>query len=302
MIDGFYDRYMYTPMPEMHNEMIPVTVGCSYGKCLYCDLNVGKKFEVFGIDDVKKYIRQRKAFYEGKRFTPKKFTLLEGNALCLRNKYLTEILREIRNNFPNMKYVSSFARSEDILRKTDEELLELKSLGLDRICVGVESGSDWVLSYHKKGVTVSEQLTALHRLDNLGIKYSTYIMLGLGGQEHSHEHIMKTAEFLNKVNPFEVVVVNLVLFKNAKLIENVRAHDFKRLSIREQITEEIALVENLKIRCVYNGTHKTKAVAVTSVIPDKKDEIIAVLRRRLEDDDKEMNKKERKKWDRWDEG
>lgn len=26
MIDGFYDRYMYTPMPEMHNEMIPVTV------------------------------------------------------------------------------------------------------------------------------------------------------------------------------------------------------------------------------------------------------------------------------------
>lgn len=62
------------------------------------------------------------------------------------------------------------------------------------------------------------------------------------------------------------------------------------------------LVENLNIRCVYNGTHKTKAVAVTSVIPDKKDEIIAVLKQRLEDDDKEMNKKERKKWDRWDEG
>lgn len=44
-------------------------------------------------------------------------------------------------------------------------------------------------------------------------------------------------------------------------------------------------------RCIYNGTHKTKAVAVTSVIPDKKDEIIAVLKQRLEDDDKEMNKK-----------
>ena len=41
---------------------------------------------------------------------------------------------------------------------------------------------------------------------------------------------------------------------------------------------------------------------MTSVIPDKKDEIIAVLKQRLEDDDKEMNKKERKKWDRWDEG
>lgn len=60
-------------------------------------------------------------------------------------------------------------------------------------------------------------------------------MLGLGGEAHSREHIMKTAEFLNKVNPFEIVVVNLVLFKNAKLIENVRNHDFKRVSIRQQI-------------------------------------------------------------------
>ena len=302
MIDGFYDRYMYTPMPEMHNEMIPVTVGCSYGKCIYCDLNVGKKFKVFDIEDVKKYIRDRKDFYEDKRFTPKKFTLLEGNALCLKNDYLTEILKEIKKNFPNMKHVSCFSRSDDILRKTDDELLELKNLGLDRICIGIESGSDWVLSYHKKGVTSNEQLTALHRLDNLGIKYSVYIMLGLGGEAHSREHIMKTAEFLNKVNPFEIVVVNLVLFKNAKLVENVRNHDFKRVSIRQQIQEEIMLVKNLNIRCIYNGTHKTKAVAVTSVIPDKKDEIIAVLKQRLEDDDKEMNKKERKKWDRWDEG
>lgn len=148
--------------------------------------------------------------------------------MCLKNDYLTEILKEIKKNFPNMKYVSCFSRSDDILRKTDEELLELKNLGLDRICVGIESGSDWVLSYHKKGVTSQEQLTALHRLDNLGIKYSTYIMLGLGGEAHSREHIMKTAEFLNKVNPFEIVVVNLVLFKNAKLVENVRNHDFKK--------------------------------------------------------------------------
>ena len=139
MIDGFYDRYMYTPMPEMHNEMIPVTVGCSYGKCIYCDLNVGKKFKVFDIEDVKKYIQDRKDFYEDKRFTPKKFALLEGNALCLKNDYLTEILKEIKKNFPNMKYVSCFSRSDDILRKTDEELLEIKNLGLDRICVGIES-------------------------------------------------------------------------------------------------------------------------------------------------------------------
>ncbi len=300
MIDGFYDKYMYTPMPEMHNEMIPVTVGCSYGKCLYCDLNVGKKFKVFDISDIKEYIRTRRKFYENKRFTPKKFTLLEGNALCLKADFLEQILSEIKLNFPDMKYVSTFARSDDILRKTDEELLRLKNLGLDRICVGIESGSDWVLQYHQKGVTSRQQYDALKKLEKAGIQYSVYIMLGLGGEDHSEEHILKTAEFLNKVHPFEVVVVNLVLFKNAKLVENVRLKEFKRISIRRQLEEEILLLENLKIRTIYNGTHKTKSVAITSITPDKKSQLIEVLKESLQNSEKMLNKKERKKWTRWD--
>ncbi len=300
MIKGFYDRYMYSPMPEMHNEMIPVTDGCSYGKCLFCDLNVGKSFKVFDIEDIKKYIRKRAEFYKGKRFVPRKFTLLEGNALCLKTRTLEEILKEIKKNFPHMKYVSTFARSDDILRKSKEELTLLKSLGLDRICVGIESGDEEVLSYHKKGVTVEEQYRALKKLEEEGISYSVYIMLGLGGKRRSKEHILNTAKFLNSVNPFEIVVVNLVIFTGAGLVERIRKGEFERISLREQLKEEILLLENLKISTIYNGTHKTKIVPLTTVIPDRKEDLIKILRDNLEKTEKELLAEEKKKWNIWD--
>lgn len=300
MIKNFYDKYMYTPMPEMHNEMIPVTDGCSYGQCIYCDLNMGKKFRVFHLEDIKKYIQKRAIFYEGKRFTPKKFTLLEGNPLCLKTDFLAEVLIEIKKNFPEMKYVSCFARSEDILKKSKEDLKILKSLGLDRLCIGIESGDDEVLKFHHKGVTSEEQLKALKLLEEVGISYSCYIMLGLGGKSHSKEHILNTAKFLNKTKPFEIVVVNLVIFSGAELVKYVKSGEFKRISLKEQIEEEILLLENLKIHTVYNGTHKTKILPLTTKIPERKKDLIKMLKEEDEKTNRELLQEERKKWGVWD--
>ena len=280
MIKGFYDKYMYTPMPEMHNEMIPVTDGCSYGKCIYCDLNMGKKFRVFDLKDIKKYIRKRAKFYEGKRFTPNKFTLLEGNPLCLKTEFLTEVLIEIKENFPKMKYVSCF--------------------GLNRLCLGIESGDDEVLKFHNKGVTTEEQLKAIRMLEEVGIDYSCYIMLGLGGKEHSREHILNTAKFLNKTNPFEIVVVNLVIFSGAELVNYVKSGEFKRISLKEQIEEEILLLEHLNIHTIYNGTHKTKILPLTTKIPERKDDLLKLLREEDKKTNRELLKEEKKKWGIWD--
>lgn len=54
-MDKFYPKYMYTPMPEMHNEMVPVTAGCSFKKCIYCDLNYKQKFHIFKLDEVENF-------------------------------------------------------------------------------------------------------------------------------------------------------------------------------------------------------------------------------------------------------
>ena len=123
-MDKFYPIYMYTPMPEMHNVMVPVTSGCSYQKCLYCDLNFRQKFHVFKLAEIEDYLHKEKIKYDKMRRSPKKFTLLEGNPLCVKASFLEDVFTMIHKYF-EVEYISMFARATDVLRKTDEELLRL---------------------------------------------------------------------------------------------------------------------------------------------------------------------------------
>lgn len=299
-MDKFYPIYMYTPMPEMHNVMVPVTSGCSYQKCLYCDLNFRQKFHVFKLAEIENYLRKEKIKYDNMRRSPKKFTLLEGNPLCVKASFLENVFAMIHKYF-EVDYISMFARASDVLRKTDEELLRLKAMGMDRLCLGLESGSDEVLSFHKKGHSVNDSLRACKKLERLGISYSVYIMLGLGGKELTLAHREGTAKLLNEINPFEIVFVTTVIFKRAPLKDLVRAKEFTRLPIKDVLAEEIYILQNLENSTVIKATHKTNPLPLLAKFPEGKDEMIRKLKEYMDNNsEKELRRNEMKKWQVWD--
>lgn len=299
-MDKFYPIYMYTPMPEMHNVMVPVTSGCSYQKCLYCDLNFRQKFHVFKLAEIEDYLRKEKIKYDNMRRSPKKFTLLEGNPLCVKASYLENVFAMIHKYF-EVEYISMFARASDVLRKTDEELLRLKAMGMDRLCLGLESGSDEVLSFHKKGHSVNDSLKACKKLERLGISYSVYIMLGLGGKEMTIAHREETAKLLNEIKPFEIVFVTTVIFKRAPLKDLVRAKEFTRLAIKDVLAEEIYILQNLENNTVIKATHKTNPLPLLAKFPEGKEDMLRKLKEyRDNNSEKELRRNEMRKWQAWD--
>lgn len=299
-MENFYPIYMYTPMPEMHNVMVPVTSGCSYQKCLYCDLNFRQKFHIFKLAEIDDYLRKEKIKYDNMRRSPKKFTLLEGNPLCVKASFLEDVFALIHKYF-EVEYISMFARATDVLRKTDEELLRLKAMGMDRLCLGLESGSDEVLSFHKKGHSVSDSIRACKKLERLGISYSVYIMLGLGGKELTMAHRKGTAKLLNKIKPFEIVFVTTVIFKRAPLKDLVRAKEFTRLSIKDVLAEEIYILQNLENSTVIKATHKTNPLPLLAKFPEGKEDMLRKLKEyRDGNTEKELRRNEMRKWTVWD--
>lgn len=299
-MDKFYPIYMYTPMPEMHNVMVPVTSGCSYQKCLYCDLNFRQKFHIFKLAEIEDYLRKEKIKYDNMRRSPKKFTLLEGNPLCVKASFLEDVFTMIHKYF-EVEYISMFARATDVLRKTDEELLRLKAMGMDRLCLGLESGSDEVLSFHKKGHSVSDSIRACKKLERLGISYSVYIMLGLGGKEMTLAHRKGTAKLLNEIKPFEIVFVTTVIFKRAPLKNLVRAKEFTRLPIKDVLAEEIYILQNLENSTVIKATHKTNPLPLLAKFPEGKEDMLRKSKEyRDNNSEKELRKNEMRKWTVWD--
>ncbi|MBU5427452.1 radical SAM protein [Tissierella pigra] len=296
-----YGEYFYVPMTQGYSIAIPITVGCSWNKCLYCDLNQGNKYRFLGLEEIDRRLKILKDYYSNRHRTVKKVVMAGGNPLCLDTNILIEIIKLIRYYFPHVDNISGFARANDILRKSKDELLRLKALGVGELSIGIESGNNEVLAFHNKGVTREDNYLALTRLEQCNISYSTYIMLGLGGRKLSKKHAIDTAKFLSEFNPDVIIVVTLVLFKNAKLVEKVRTKEFIRLRPLESLKEEKLLIENLNLKnTIFNGTHKTNALILKGRLPQQKDILLDKIHRELEEyNNEDMKDKEVLKWKRW---
>ena len=103
--------------------------------------------------------------------------------------------------------------ADDILRKSKDELRELKRLGMGELSIGVESGNDGVLAFHHKGVTREDKYRALMKLEECDISYSTVLVFRVGRKRGSREHAIDTASLLSKVHPQVMIVVTLPFLK-----------------------------------------------------------------------------------------
>lgn len=299
-IYGEYGFYYYVPMAEAYTIQIPVTISCSYNKCLYCDLNQGKKFRELSLDEIESNIKKLRYIHEQKINSAKRFLLAGGNPFVLKPDKLLQIAGIIKSHFPELEYISAFARADDITRKTQNELKILHDSGFDRLCIGIESGSDEVLNFHNKGVTSAQNLQAMKMLDEANIKYSCYIMLGLGGLDMSESHISGTINLLNKANPFQLTVVTLVLFKGAGLVEKVRSHEFHRMPPFEALKEGRQILSRLNISTIWDATHKTNLFPIKGRIPIHKEKLLNRIDSAINEiESGNLKQYELKRWANW---
>jgi len=296
-----YGKYFYVPMTQGYSVAVPVTVGCSWNKCLYCDLNHDNRFRFLGLEEIENKLKILNKFYFNRRKPVEKVVLVGGNPFCLDTDILIEIMLKIKKYFPQVKNISSFARADDILRKSKYELLELKKLGAGELSIGLESGNDEILAFHNKGITREDNYNALIKLEECNISYSTYIMLGLGGKRLSKENAIDTASLLSMVNPQVIIVVTLVIFKDAKLVEKIRSGEFERLKILDLLKEEKILLENLNMKnTIFNATHKTNTLILKGKLPEQKDLLLSKINKAIEEyDHRSIKNNEISRWKNW---
>jgi len=127
--------------------------------------------------------------------------LQDANSLIVKPDQLIRILRHLRSRFPWVDRITSYARSHTIARISDGNLRQMREAGLNRIHIGLESGSDAVLDRVRKGVDKRTQIKAGQKVKKAGMELSEYVMPGLGGKALSRDHALETADALNRINP-----------------------------------------------------------------------------------------------------
>ncbi|MGB7991928.1 MAG: radical SAM protein, partial [Candidatus Methylophosphatis roskildensis] len=203
MSEAFPIRYVepvFRPPSEARSLILPVTDGCSWNRCTFCEMYTEpqKRFRARDEQEILGSIRRC-----GERFGPelRRVFLADGDALVLPTRRLLDILVAIRTHMPAVSRVSSYCLPRNLRKKSVTELRELADAGLALAYVGAESGDDEVLRSVNKGETCDSTVDALLKLREAGIGRSVMILNGLGGTVLSERHADGSARLANAAQP-----------------------------------------------------------------------------------------------------
>ena len=266
-----YEGSIYRPPSEAHSLIIQATIGCSHNKCTFCSMYKDKSFRIRNVEEILGDIEDSKSYY--KRVN--RVFLADGNALAMKTDDLKRILMKIRGTMPECERVGIYSSPKDILRKSDEELRELKQLGLGIAYMGLESGSDDILRNIKKGVTSSEMVEAGKKLINSGIKLSITLISGIGGKDGWKKHALESARVVNEINPHYLGLLTLLVEQGTEMELQIEKGELELLEPREVLEEIRLLIENLDLsQCVFRSNHASNYFALAGTLPQDKQRLL----------------------------
>jgi len=307
------------PPSEAYSLLIRATRNCPWNRCQFCNIYKGSKFELRTVEDIIKDIEAARAISDGikeiawsmdygdrlKEVAAMLYRqiqygqcvhnvalwlwaggesafLQDSNTLIMRTPELIQVIAFLRETFPSLNRVTTYARSHTSARKSLAELKDIKDAGLDRIHVGLETGYDPLLAYMEKGCTARNHIEGGKKVKEAGISLCEYVMPGLGGREMSQEHARETAMVLNEIDPDYIRLRSLHVSPDIPLWDKLQDGDFQ-LQTEDEIVEEIGVfIDNLQVTSYIKSDHILNLLMeIEGKMPEDKEKCLNIINRYL---------------------
>jgi radical SAM superfamily enzyme YgiQ (UPF0313 family) len=172
--------------------------------------------------------------------------LQDANPLAVPPSDMIAILSLLKERFPSIERITTYARSRTVARIDPDDLAKMREAGLDRVHIGFESGSDEILGFMDKGVTKAVQVEAGRRIKAAGMELSAYYMPGLGGKRMWRENALETADLMNQVDPDFIRLRTLAIPDHLVLAEDVARGRFEKASDMDNAQEILLFLDSLE--------------------------------------------------------
>mgnify|MGYP001767053171 FL=1 len=285
MIPIRYVEPVFRPPSEAESLILPVTDGCSWNECTFCEMYTApqKKFRARDEAEVLESIR-----LTGERYGDqvRRVFLADGDATVLPTRRLLDILAAIRTHLPAVRRISSYCLPRNLRKKSQAEVDELAAAGLSMVYVGAESGDDRVLAAVDKGETFETTREALDKLGAAGITRSVMILNGLGGKVYSRQHAENSARLANAAQP-EYLATLVVSFPLGEQRFRSGFPEWEPLSQHELFVETEQLLSVLELeRTVFRSDHASNWLVLKGTLGADKARLLAQVRQAIEHPEK----------------
>lgn len=279
-----YVEPVFRPPSEAQSLILPVTDGCSWNKCTFCEMYTApqKTFRARDEAEVMETIRRCGEEFGG---SVRRVFLADGDATVLPTRRLLAILEAIRTHLPAVHRISSYCLPRNLKKKSQEEINALAAAGLAMVYVGAESGDDEVLAAVNKGETFDSTREALDKLGTAGISRSVMILNGLGGQALSAQHADNSARLMNATQP-EYVSTLVVSFPMGEERYRSAFPGWEPLDQHGLFIELERFIGGLELkRTVFRSDHASNWLALKGTLGADKARLLGELRQAIEHPD-----------------
>jgi len=266
------------PPNEARSLLLRITRNCPWNQCLFCPVYKRRKFSLRTVDEIKQDIQtardiaddikavswklghsgdvndqvissvlnssNRSSSYQSiavwMYYGTNACFLQDADNLIMKTNDLVDVLKFLKEKFPEVTRVTTYTRSRTVVRKSVESLTRIRKAGLDRIHIGLETGYDPLLKLMKKGVSSAQHIEAGQKSIQAGMELSEYVMPGLGGQEMWKEHARETAKVLNEINPHFIRLRSLRVPPRVPLYQKLEDGSFT-MQTDDMLAEEMRL-------------------------------------------------------------
>ena len=282
MIPIRYVEPVYRPPSEAESLILPVTDGCSWNQCTFCEMYTApqKQFRARDEDEVLESIRRCGAQFGD---SVRRVFLADGDALVLPTRRLLGILEAIRTHLPAVRRISSYCLPRNLRKKSQQEIDALAAAGLSMVYVGAESGDDSVLAAVRKGETFDSTREALDKLGAAGITRSVMLLNGLGGPLHAQRHAETSARLANATQP-EYLATLVVSFPLGEQRLRAGFPEWAPLTQHELFVEMDYFLSSLDLRrTVFRSDHASNWLVLKGTLGADKARLLAQVRSAIAD-------------------
>ncbi len=270
-----YQPPVFRPPSEADSYILQITYGCSHNRCTFCAMYRTKTFRARPFSEIKEDILEAARVDSQIR----RVFLADGDAMVLSTPKLLEILKLLNENFKSLERVAIYADAHGILRKTAEELAALREHKLSIVYLGLESGSDKVLSAINKGITATEMCDAITKARSAQIQTSVIALLGIGGVSDSAEHARETARVVSQMSPDYFSALTLTLVEGTELFDSERNGTFQALSPEASLQELGEMLAQIQptTPIIFRTNHASNYVTLRGTLPQDREAMLSKI-------------------------
>jgi radical SAM superfamily enzyme YgiQ (UPF0313 family) len=272
-----YIEPVFRPPSEWQSLILQVTNGCSWNRCTFCDMYTQpqKRFRPADVADIEAQVRS-----VAERGLPvRRVFLADGDAMTLSSRRLKEYLTAVKKHYPDVQRISSYCLPRNLQKKSVDELMELREMGLSLMYVGCESGDDEVLTLVEKGESYQSSLEALQKIKAAGMQSSVMILNGLGGPQLSEQHALNSARLMNEAQPDYLSTLVVEFPTGSERFEKNFAGRWRKLDKLELFREMEILLDNLQLeRTIFRSDHASNYLVLKGVLGKDKQKLLTIVR------------------------